>query len=253
MMRVMRGKRVQFWGDSTSAQMECDLRAALDEVGTPVPINNASRYWRSLGSRYPDDGASSYYQRIGCPWYCDERDGSMQPQKVIALLPRARDATHVIFNIGAHYQNYSDAVLSKTIHLFAAALRQLRDVTVAIRSPSITHFRATTGEYSATAVATKAPCVQHDRQIAEQPHAARLDAHMRKFQALLTNHSKPVIYLDIRELSDDATQHPKRKDGQPWVGDCLHYCQDCRHGVLRAWNSLMLQRLREQDKHMRPR
>ena len=74
------------------------------------------------------------------------------------------------------------------------------------------------------------------------------DVYLRQMQALLANHSRPVLYLDVRQASDDYTQHPKYKDGQPFSGDCLHFCQDCRSGVLRAWNSALLSRLRELDK-----
>ena len=240
-LEVMRGKHLQFWGDSTSAQMECDLRGALDRVASPTPLNNASRYWRSLGSSYERGAFSSSYHRVGCPWYC-KRDGS-EEQPQAALVARARRATVVVFNIGEHYRNFTERMPSAIRH-FAAALAQT-DATVVIRSSSTTHFPTETGEFSGRSVGQCAP--RAPRAVgAVSPSWA--DAYLRQMQALLVNHSRPVLYLDVRQASDDHTQHPKYRDGLPFSGDCLHFCQDCRSGVLRAWNSALLSRLRELDK-----
>ena len=238
MLEVMRGKHVQFWGDSTSAQMECDLRGALDRVAAPPPLNNASRYWRSLGSSYARGAFSSSYHRVGCPWHC-ARDGS-EEQRQAALVARGRRATHVVFNLGEHYRKNHTERMPSAIRHFAAALAQL-DATIVIRSSSVTHFPTATGEFSDRSGAI-GQCAPRAVGTAPRPWA---DVYLRQMQALLANHSRPVLYLDVRQASDDYTQHPKYKDGQPFSGDCLHFCQDCVSGVLRAWNSALLGRLRD--------
>merc|ERR1712193_169840 len=62
----MAGKHLQFWGDSVTAQAECDLRTALLEGGQHC-VNETHK-----GAECPSINASSSYLKTGCPWGCNQ-------------------------------------------------------------------------------------------------------------------------------------------------------------------------------------
>ena len=64
---------------------------------------------KTCGAEYPELNASVRYFDIGCPYACkvNKRDGRIQETEPIdELMSRANEATHIVFNIGAHYEGF---------------------------------------------------------------------------------------------------------------------------------------------------
>ena len=135
MLEVMRGKHVQFWGDSTSAQMECDLRGALDRVAAPprstTRADTGARSARAtLAARSPRHTIASGARGTA---RATARKSSGRPRwSREAGAPR-----RVVFNLGEHYRKNHTERMPSAIRHFAAALAQL-DATIVIRSSSVT-------------------------------------------------------------------------------------------------------------------
>ena len=215
----LQGIHIQFWGDSVSAQMECDLRSAVCEAG--VPAFNLS----DTGSIFPTINSSSEYVQVGCPWSCLDKDTSTSDR----LLTQAKLATHIVINIGNHYQN-NVTHLVRDLSKLEKILSKASHATVIVRSQSMTHFPTPTGAYdpSRKKVFQKMKC----RRAPIPTSLDALEKELRSFTQLVN-----ATFLDVTGLSDDYRHHPDVVDQL----DCLHVCQTCP--VLRSWNSLLLSKI----------
>eukprot|EP00308_Calcidiscus_leptoporus_P004912 CAMPEP_0119403160 /NCGR_PEP_ID=MMETSP1334-20130426/143244_1 /TAXON_ID=127549 /ORGANISM="Calcidiscus leptoporus, Strain RCC1130" /LENGTH=265 /DNA_ID=CAMNT_0007427101 /DNA_START=153 /DNA_END=950 /DNA_ORIENTATION=+ len=219
----MRNQHLQFWGDSVSALMECDLR---ERVLRAVGASNA-RIGRTSGY-FPTLNASSSYIRVGCPWTCS-----------VGKLRAAPDKTHIIFNIGSHYEadgvyrGFDGQHFANSLRQFEPTLRRT-NARVVIRSQTKTHFPTPFGYFNRTLSAnewrTHPPPACMARPPADGLHFTEVE--IRRFATRLD-----ADYLDVLGLSDDPNAHPQYHDGKP-VFDCRHPCQNC--DTLGTWNSALL-------------
>ena len=248
---AVRNKRIQFWGDSVSSQMECDFRFALNELIEPVP-NGPCRVKR-CGAAYPALNASVEYWDTGCPYSCmyNKYDGSIQETETVdELLQRAKSATHVVFNLGGHYEGYDTAnrswvryaspqIFHRTLGHFWTVLSRLQKggTKVILRSTSHTHFSTKDGYMDVTSF--RMP--KHHRSdptrnwCVPSPPSQTLhftEVEMRKLARALGS-----PYFDVLGLSDDASMHPDfhgargKGPARPFKEDCRHFCQNCAHRV----------------------
>ena len=133
---AMRNHHVQFWGDSVSAQLECDLR---DRLLRAVGQHQGVTDYHSLGI-YPTLNASVSYLAVGCPWGCRRMNNmsvEMPREHARELLPlravsdkkllswHASRATHIVFNIGAHYEDVGAAAFAASLKSFEALFAQV--------------------------------------------------------------------------------------------------------------------------------
>lgn len=209
---------VQFWGNSLMAQAECDFRSALSAVEKPAKESPTYGHYKKLG-------AISEYVQIGCPWHCsfDHHNQSHEALNPDLLLWRAKHATHIVFNIGAHYEArsniYTSSVLNYYEHVLRAAMHQYK-VTVVVRSPTQTHFDNAHGQWSGYD-RTSLQC-----RPVQQPQHPPFYHHMQGLARRLG-----ARFLDLWDASDEYSQH------SDIAGDCLHFCQNCP--LMRLW-TLML-------------
>ena len=135
----MRGVRLQFWGDSVSAQMECDFRGALWQAG----VEATGAQVTNMGADYSSLNASVDYVQIGCPWAC----GGAVGRNLSQLESHARAATHIVFNIGEHYRDSTEKHLIDDIAVFDRVLSNT-NAQLVVRSPNPTHFATSTGKFA---------------------------------------------------------------------------------------------------------
>lgn len=232
---------IQYWGDSTSATMECDMRQWIHEIES---TNNTS-------ANFTAATITTNYRMIGCPWW------NCTPDVNWGGLPWfAENADVIIFNIGAHYElgkNDESLIFEKRASAFDidmdryyAVLQQvlaMEGKMVLIRGPSPTHFDTEDGiieenmlsemwkgeyEYSCVPL-RKIPAV-----IQRQEHGLKFLTDRLK-HSNKTATSSTVDYLDVYELT--RGRHMEHTDNGMKL-DCKHYCQNC--GILRAWNALLV-------------
>ena len=209
-------ERISFWGDSVSAEAECDLRSWALEYNLLI---NSTDYSGFIGHR----GGTVRYLEVGRPWF--PTLDTERLTREIAL------ATVVVFNIGAHYENGFFSLFVEHLRTFEIIFRNFttNGGLLFIRSPSPTHF-ATKGGLYENASGPISSCVPRNGfdmpdNIAEQDRLLR-ELAMRV----------DATYLDIYYLSDKYDQHVGRTSQN--TTDCRHFCQRCP--ILRTWNSLLI-------------
>lgn len=215
------GLRIQYWGDSVQAQMECDMRQWRHSVTHNSPSSTAST----------DMALQSDYIQIGCPWRgCVPKGGWG------VLYNHTQQADVIFFNLGAHYEFSKPGVFEKELAKYEPVLQPFvaRGGVLVVRSPSPTHFQSEDGLFTqqmrnAFALdAGNATCVAIDGMPTIIQHQARL---LRAFAARLKNST----FLDIFEISKDRFYEHTQPNNKKGI-DCKHFCQNC--GLFRAWNAL---------------
>lgn len=250
------------------AQMECDLRTALDTVAecrrVYHPACDSLQGQCSSELQYPALNASVRFVGVGCPWFCKTLNGSNVEARA-ALLPKIiGGATLIIFSISSHYEGLPAEQFNRSLQQFGARLRRTH-LPVAVLSPSVTHFPTQDGEYhGGTTRSSNNATAAIARGIA--PAGSTETGHCRARPQPLTEHmhtaglrqlasSLPLgQFVDIYALSDDPRGHPRwhtGADGKMSVAnDCRHFCQNCL--MLRAWNSRLLPLMQATPKGERP-
>jgi len=226
---VVQNKHILFWGDSVTAQVECDLRAAVVEAGHVEPANQWSK-----GGDFPSINASTRFVQRGCPWNC-AKGSYNETSNISALVQDAENATHVVFHLGHHYptKNLADSV----DRLYKPALLALRNAgkSVIVRSMNTVHFHTPQGTYDSKTYHNNEHsyvCYGHSPKVGE---FSALDQVLRKLAV-----DTGALLLDISGLSDDPHSHAMYHDGK-LVRDCTHVCSNC--DMARSWNSLLLRYL----------
>ena len=221
-------RNVLFLGDSVSAQMECDLRGRIRRTVGASNVRGLS----GSSADFPTINASVRYIGIGCPWFCTNQSHEVVPTY---FQQHVSSATHIVFNIGAHYEGKHQQLLDKHLQLFAGLLIR-SSARLIVRSQSHTHFPTKDGLFQhrgngsgdgTYCMAHPAPPTQlHVTEVALRNFAARMHAG----------------YLDVLGLSDDANAHPifhaTNMTHDRVMKDCRHFCQDC--DSFGAWNSLLV-------------
>ena len=238
----LRDQHLLFLGDSVMAQLECDLRFALDSVSEcwsrPHPACDTERGQCAGEFVYPRLNISTRFLGVGCPWFCDQHNnGSVTERRALVLPQAAAGATSVVFNIGNHYAGMKEGFFTESVAQFELGLRRTR-LPVAVISPSATHFATADGSYHGTTASSGGHCQAHAAgALPTHPQ----EHHLRHLAARLPQGR----YVDIYRLSDDPRQHSRwhtSADGKLHVvDDCRHFCQNCF--MLRAWNTLLAQEL----------
>jgi hypothetical protein len=255
---ALRNQRLLFLGDSVMAQLECDLRFALDSVAEcwvqPNSYCSKSHGQCTEEFVYPALNISTRMLGAGCPWHCVKHaNGSVKEER--ALLLTATDilpsATAIVFSLGNHYEDRSRDAFDASLAQFEAALRRAR-LPVAVVSPSATHFATASGSYHGSTRSTRrassaarpherAECRTRAAGARRPDHSALQDAGLRRLAGRLPRGR----YVDVYNLSDDPRQHARwhtSPDGKVVeVEDCRHFCQNCY--MLRAWNTVLARAL----------
>ena len=248
LVAAVRNKRIQFWGDSVQAQMECDLRVALNSVAQPVPL---ACNLMECGAHYPSLNASSRYFWVGCPHQasCSVSNQTIVEMMHHSLVKRAQTATHIVFNIGSHYESYSGPVMSRSLGHFHRVLSHV-GASVIVRSQSDTHFPTADGMLLSEA-RTNIPNTEPSAGGFCVPHRPRLTLHFTEVEIRRLAGILHAPFLDVLALSDYPNAHPSptltanrySDDLQLplYHTDCRHFCQNC--GIYRAWNSQLVSAL----------
>ena len=219
-VNVSYGKHLVFLGDSVSAQVECDYRQALADGF--IFANKVSR----KGAYYSSISASSKYIQIGCPWRCKHNNSESLYIKNLGHVLSNSSTTHIILNIGSHYNM---SLFQSSLPIYKDFLNAMKDhgIHIIIRTLGFTHFASSpTGDFKLKPnnISTRIKCV---------PIQNHLDSIIIKQNLLLQElaYNLSVNIMDISGLSDDYMSHATSKD-------CRHLCQNC--DMIRAWNSLLL-------------
>ena len=248
--------KIQFWGDSIQAQVECDMRQWTHENSKcNSTVGYSPEEWSK--SCIPTTVSSEYLQ-VGCPWYnCTPSIGWE------GLIRRAKTADVIVFNIGAHYEGgidddslpyqKRDIAFDVDIDRYYSVLQTfmtLESKVLLVRGPSPTHFDTEDGIpdrgiENATQILNEI-WKRNNFQYACVPLRKVPDVIRRQKQGLLslvnrlkhsnmTDATSTVDFLDVYDLTRD--RHMEHSDSRKVIMDCKHYCQNC--GVYRAWNSIV--------------
>jgi hypothetical protein len=241
-----RNLRIQYWGDSIQATMECDMRQWLLEIEWLLESTS------SLESSPVNISAtiSSGYIKIGCPWHCDP------PQEYWEDLKLSYNTTDVlVFNIGSHYEEFGNIesifrneILERYYEILHSFL-MLEKKILLIRGPSATHFDTENGLANETqresltqmfddSNSTYAYCsplrkVPDVVSAQEQVLSMLVD---RLQSSVARSKSSSVAYMDVYEMTKDRYSEHTTIRLKPL--DCKHFCQNC--GVLRTWNAMVV-------------
>lgn len=221
-LKSSRSIRIQYWGDSIQAQMECDMRQWM--------YDHSDLYDNNLSySVFTSD-----YVQIGCPWRKCVPEGGWN-----RLRNLTKEADVVVFNLGAHYEFQDKTFFEEELKRYEQVLVTFVEQggLLIVRSPSPTHFETPDGLYTpvernkvlrnagnrtCSPIQSMPPIVEHqDRNLkafAERQNATYLD-----------------VYGISKERSFEHTE-PNKKGI-----DCKHFCQNC--GLFRAWNALAVSKI----------
>ena len=200
---------ITYWGDSISAQMECDLRQWAHDANAATRIRSS-------------------HVLMGCPWICDLKCGPHLQ----------RDSTHVIvFNVGAHYEDKPIHQLLGLLHVLTPIARRFVDDggIFVVRSVSATHFDSPMGMYNYPngSVVQSGGCVSHHCNDVAQIVVEQTEA-LKNFTNLTGG-----LYFDIYKQSCAGlhAEHATTHHGNS-ILDCRHFCSLC--SVYRNWNAQLV-------------
>jgi hypothetical protein len=269
-LNIERPLRIQFWGDSISATMECDLRQWQYEVQHKRRIMSPNNDTSGASMAPPLNGLDIDYIELGCPWAgCEPKNGWDDLKYNVSA-----QADVIIFNLGAHYELFPRKPMSSNWANYEKVLKYFVEQggRLIMRSPSPTHFATHTGlgrkkdrnilKAGGRLINTTeqqgscAPFQEHlllnrtfhtnssntktanmdvlGQQRPSYPFPsdtiARQDRVLREMADRL-NTTNSSYYLDVYGISWDRwSEHILSQH------DCKHFCQSC--GLLRAWNAM---------------
>lgn len=237
--------RIQYWGDSIQATMECDMRQWLLEI---QGLLESSESLESSPVNISATIISSSYLKIGCPWHCDPAKEYWENLKL------SYNATDVlVFNIGSHYElgdesTFRDEILKRYYDILHSFL-MLEKKILLVRGPSATHFDTENGLANETqresltqmfddSNSTYAYCSPlrkiPDVVLAQERVLSILVDRLQSSDA--RSPSSSVAYMDVYEMTKDRHTEHTTISLKPL--DCKYFCMNC--GVLRAWNALVV-------------
>ena len=243
--------RIQYWGDSIQATMECDMRQWLHEIDLLSPPIDVVRW------------ASSFLV-AGCPWHCNPPEDYWEN-----LINSTRKHDVIVFNLGSHYeQSYPNdlgysigntSVSDDIESVFRAEIFQryfdilqsfvsLERKILLVRGPSPTHFDTHDGLANTTQRQTLLQWYQENATyeyctaFQKTPDIVKAQEDIlhelvdRLQSSNTTSPSSRVAYIDVYDISKGRHSEHTTIPKEPL--DCKHFCQNC--GLLRAWNSLVM-------------
>ena len=199
---AVRDKHLQFWGDSVQAQMECDFRYALNAI---APFTDYHCSLVECGARYPSLNSSVKHVWAGCPHMvttCSPERHQIHELPEEELLAKARGATHIIFNIGAHYEEFEPTNLLESLRRFHAVFTR-SGAKLIVRSQAETHFPTTDGLWMSpprTDLVTHRPAGEYC-----VPHPPPIHLHFTEIELRRFARKTGAAYLDVRGPSHDHT------------------------------------------------
>jgi hypothetical protein len=235
--------RIQYWGDSVQATLECDMRQWMHDA--------------SAGTKM-----TSEYVQLGCPWRKCTPEGGW---KGLALRTQ-KDVDMIVFTIGNHYEflpiNDFKADLDRYYDILEPFLKgggnytRSRKRALLVLSPSPTHFDTPNGLFNET-LRDRYPkndtnfeflCVPIPNGImpsiiTQQKEALKTFVNRLKKSMTESSAAAIVEYVDVHSLSLSRHQEHRGKT-RPFI-DCKHFCQNC--GILRAWNALIVDKIMNVD------
>jgi len=230
--------KIQFWGDSLTAQMECDFRQWQHDY--VVQQQQQKKHRNTTTKKKNNNNLSieriqSTYVQVGCPWHdCTPKAGWGT-----ALTDMANQADVIVFNIGAHYEFLNATQIEADIFRYEPYLRAFLEAPkkplAIVRSPSPTNFDTPTGLATIEMIHSLQKLKKEQNLTRDDICAPLLTAKMPpivQHQDVLLRGMADRIGAYYHDVYTISLHH--WKDRRAGVSDCKHYCQSC--GIWRAWN-----------------